>query len=73
MSFADIEIIGDRVEFDGFTGGGYLMVMFGAVNLVMMFVFFTEPAKRKLDLNTLQLTYSRLRTHNNSSKEGGCL
>jgi len=74
MSFADIDIIGELVEFDGFTGGGYLMVMFGAVNLVMMFVFFTEPAKRKLDLKystklTLVLTLTHTHIPTAAAKE----
>ena len=47
MSFADIDIIGEDLEVNAFSGSGYVMAFFGVCNLLMMIFLWAEPPKCK--------------------------
>jgi len=47
LSFADIDIIGEDLEVNAFSGSGYVMAFFGICNLLMMIFLWVEPPKCK--------------------------
>ena len=47
MSFLNVDILGETVEFDAFTTPGYAMVLLGIANIVLLFWMWTEPEKQR--------------------------
>ena len=46
MSFLNIDILGETVEFDAFTTPGYFMVFLGILNIVLLFRVWVEPLEQ---------------------------